>query len=377
MLGCLTEDKSKAIMSEYSDLPRELLVEILVRLPIEDVVKSTAVCKSLCTTDSLFSALFSERVVENYSLCFDNEDVDEYKQLHLPNNVESVSVCFRVAGSINGLVCLVDDMRSYVDNFFLWNPIIKKVVRVPEPGVTSSSHGPFNAFTGFGFDFKTNDYKLLRFVELDRKEPKVEVEIYSLNANCWTSITHIAPKYGLCLTTPRTYGNSFVNGAIHMLAFDRKSGRGRNLILAFDVSEEEVSREIPLPECLSNGYMKLMSTELLKYGQSIAAMTWDWDGMDGNKKVKQIHLWVMKEYGVAMSWTKVFTEVAQLVPRVLFFRQHKERVFVTLDGGLIASLDYKKKHVEVFGDKSVESLRGYPVVDGFVESLVLLDKANA
>ncbi|OMO73789.1 hypothetical protein COLO4_26862 [Corchorus olitorius] len=38
--------KSKATMSDNFNLPQDLFAEILVRLPIEDLVKSTAVCKS-------------------------------------------------------------------------------------------------------------------------------------------------------------------------------------------------------------------------------------------------------------------------------------------------------------------------------------------
>ncbi|OMO97198.1 hypothetical protein COLO4_14803 [Corchorus olitorius] len=380
-------------MPDYSNLPQELLVEIFLRLPIEDVVKSTAVCKSWnsviknpafisthlektisSTNTHLLFRVCPEGVIdpEHYSLRFDNEDVDEYKQLHFPSNkIGSFTGCFRVAGSINGLVCLVDDMRSYVHNFIIWNPIIKKSVRVPSPSVTFTSHGAFDAFIGFGFDSKTNDYKLLRFVELhdDEAEVEVEVEIYSLNANCWRSITHIAPKYGIILKHPKTYGNSFVNGAIHMLACDRKGDRDRNIILAFDVSEE-VFREIPLPNCLSNDPM-IELLKLLKYGQSIAACNWN-----GNEGVKQIEVWVMKEYGVAMSWTKVLTEVAKRVRRVLFFRKNEEILVATEDGS-IASLDTKGQHSKFFGVcSSVESLTGYPVVDSFVESLVLLDKSN-
>ncbi|OMO97145.1 hypothetical protein COLO4_14844 [Corchorus olitorius] len=229
-------------MSDYFNLPEELFAEILARLPIEDVVKSTAVCKSwnsliktptfisahlqktisfnnstnthhllfrICPKESLFQEEYSDdRVGEKYSLRFDNEDVEEYKQLNLPSNVESVNACFRVAGSING--------------------------------------------------------------------------------------------------------------------------------------------------------------------------TSNWDGRDRHgEEVKQNHLWVMKEYGVAMSWTKVFTEVAKSVPRVLFFREDEEQVFVTVEGGWVASLDIKNKSAEVLGVRAVDSLKGYPVIDGFVESLVLLDKANA
>ncbi|OMO90710.1 Ovarian tumor, otubain [Corchorus capsularis] len=156
--------------------------------------------------------------------------------------------------------------------------------------------------------------------------------------------------------------------------------KDRNLILAFDVSEE-VFREIPLPECLSN--VKPMSfIRLPKYGQSIAAMTSEHS--DSIQEVKQT-LWVMKEYGVAMSWTRVFMEVAERVPRVLFLRQYEEQMFVVWEEGSIVSLeerwiasfDIKNKHSENSGVKSVDHILAYPTIDGFVESLVLLDNNNA
>ncbi|XVF04730.1 hypothetical protein REPUB_Repub05bG0110300 [Reevesia pubescens] len=63
----------------------------------------------------------------------------------------------------------------------------------------------------------------------------------------WKRITDIAPKCGLFLGVPRLYDNSFVNGAIHLIAHERKSdGKIRSLLLAFDVCEE-VFNEIPLP----------------------------------------------------------------------------------------------------------------------------------
>ncbi|OMP04969.1 hypothetical protein COLO4_09165 [Corchorus olitorius] len=413
MSDCLPQRKSRATTSDYFDLPQELLLEILVRLPIKDVVKSTAVCKSwnsviknptfisthlektisstntrlllfrICSQKNPHS--FKSDPVEQYSLRFDNEGVDEYKQLHFPiNKFKSAIGCFRVAGSINGLVCLVDDV-SYVHNFYLWNPIIKKAVHVPTavhvPRRYHNQKVLIDAFVGFGFDSKMNDYKLLRYVELNdtypRKEPKVEVEIYSLNANCWRSITHTAPKYDVIFNLPSAYANSFVNGAIHLLACDRKDGRNRNLILAFDMSEE-VFRDIPLPDCWSKNdpvEQKMWShRKLLKYGQSIAAVTWEGDDWGRNEIVT---LWVMKEYGVAMSWTKILTEAGERVPRVLFFRKDEE-VFLTIKDGWIASLDIKNQHSVVFVVHSYESrIVYYPVVDSFVESLVLLDKGNA
>ncbi|OMO57656.1 hypothetical protein COLO4_35208 [Corchorus olitorius] len=78
-----------------------------------------------------------------------------------------------------------------------------------------------------------------------------------------------------------------------------------------------------------------------------------------------------------MSWTKVFGEVAESVPRVLCFRQDEEQVFATVEERWIASVDIKRMDAEFFGVRAVDSFIGYPVIDGFVESLVLLDKPNA
>ncbi|OMO97109.1 hypothetical protein COLO4_14881 [Corchorus olitorius] len=399
-------------MSDYSNLPQELLVEIFLRLPIKDLVKSTAVCKSwnsviknpnfisthlgkaisspdshlllfrLCTWEKPYYSVS----VEHYSLRFDNEDVNEYKQLHFPSNFpRSVSTCFRVVGICNGLVCLVDDVVIHVDdvsscdrdyNYILWNPFIKKAIRLPEPSLRFRIYYGM-AFTGFGFDSKTKDYKLLRFFEMDDKS--IEVELYSLNANRWTSITSIAPNYSPLYRAQYYYGNSFVNGAIHLLACDRNErDRSRNIVLlAFDVSEEVFS-EIPLPDHFSNA--SILRVQLLKYRQSsIATMTWECERKRRSQihweRRSQIHLWVMKEYGVATSWTKVLTstEAGESVARVLFFRQD-EQVFVRMQGGWIASLDIKTKHSKGFGVHSVPSLEEYLVVDSYVESLVLLDK---
>ncbi|OMO97529.1 hypothetical protein COLO4_14558 [Corchorus olitorius] len=292
----------------------------------------------------------------HYSLRFDKKSLDEYKPLPCP----SIDGCrFRAAGSYNGLVCLVEDIDRDGYNCILWNPVINKVIRLPQP----SSRFSIAIITVFGFDSKTNDYKVLRFAQAD---PCIEVEVYSLNANCWTSIsTPIAPKYGLFPSYICRYGKCFVNGAIHLLAYDRNGPRSRNLVLAFDVSEQ-VFTEIPLPECLS--YDDLIDAEVLKYGQSsIATVTRKWG---------HFSLWAMEEYAVATTWTEVWWVMAAegTVSRVLFVRRD-EQVFVPLEGGRIASFDIKTKYLDhIFGVESIGSLEDCLAVDSYVESLVLLDK---
>ncbi|OMO54612.1 hypothetical protein COLO4_36381 [Corchorus olitorius] len=278
-------------MSDYFCLPQDLFVEILVRVPIQDLVKSTVVCKSWNSfiknptfisthLGKTFSStktnlvFFSLCTLEkpSYPLRFDNKDVDEYKQLHFPRKkFRSIGTgCSCVVGTCNGLVCLIiDDSCDRNFKYILWNPVIRKAIRLPDSSVRVCRYGlPFN---GFGFDSKTNDYKLLRLVdELD--DNSVGAQVYSLNTNCWTSIAFFHEPY--------YYGKySFVNGAIHLLARDRKGGRRRNLILAFVVSEQVFS-EIPLPHHLSNASFPRAELQLLKYRQSsIVIMTREYWGL--------------------------------------------------------------------------------------------------
>ncbi|OMO79189.1 hypothetical protein COLO4_24505 [Corchorus olitorius] len=146
-------------MSDYSNLPQGLLVEIFVRLLVEDVVKSTAVCKwwnsviknptfisthlqktiSSTNTNLLLFRLYTWTSEKGgglrYSLRFDNKlALDEYKHLPCPK-IDGCPYRFRVAGSYNGLVCLVEDMESHGYTFILWNPLIKKAIRLLEPRV--------------------------------------------------------------------------------------------------------------------------------------------------------------------------------------------------------------------------------------------------
>ena len=68
-----------------------------------------------------------------------------------------------VIGSSNKIFCLEDFDGSY----FLWNPSIQKAISVPRPntemGIVSID---FIRQHGFGYDPKTDDYKLVRLVYL-------------------------------------------------------------------------------------------------------------------------------------------------------------------------------------------------------------------
>ena len=141
-----------------------------------------------------------------------------------------------------GLSCLglkPTPINTY--NFILWNPCIKKYVRLPNPNFSFMTTDPYTAAVGFGFDSKTNDY------EEGKSTPKVEV--YSLATGKWRVVTAQCPKCAVCDTMlVCLHLQAFVNGALHLVCYKRTQEiRFLYFVLVFDL-EDEVFREISLPK---------------------------------------------------------------------------------------------------------------------------------
>ena len=275
-----------------------------------------------------------------------------------------------MVGTCNGLVCLSDNLNTYIDKLFLWNPCVRKFVKIPSPNieVTFWTHGEFNASIGFGFDAKTNDYKVVRMVSLvmnaDDQRDQPEVEVYSLSTGEWRVISPLLPP--ICVLnsddTP-----AFVNGAMHWIAFRRDDDfKLHHFVLVFDLGDE-VFREILLPEFPEGeGRSELCAG----YGNSIALFL-------GSYYSGFFIIWVMKEYGVASSWTIVLgihnqdIGSGEWVPRPIGFRRNG-KVVLAFKNGKLVSWDLEGKEGKILRITSCMS----PFVDSYVESLVLLDKAT-
>ncbi|XVE50345.1 hypothetical protein DITRI_Ditri01bG0155000 [Diplodiscus trichospermus] len=168
---------------------------------------------------------------------------------------------------------------------------------------------------------RTNDYKLLIVVV---EETLGEAYLFSLNENSWKRVTAISPRYAV----EDEMSSTFVNGATHWVGYQRGKDSG--------------------------------------YRNTILVLKSDWEGGE------QLDVWVMKEYGVVVSWTKLcFTEQSGRIPWVLGFRKDAE-VLLEVDSGEMASLDLNCQQKEHLG---IEAKRRCSFVDSHVESLVLLDKA--
>ena len=124
------------------------------------------------------------------------------------------------------------------------------------------------------------------------------VVLPSLESLDWRLMfTHSPQVNGECVVPPiwgilRRERPAFANGALHWIGLRNDNKR---FVLVFDLGDE-VFRQILLPE-LPSYTGRMVWTRVSVYGNSIA-------GFQRTVGSGQINIWVMKEYGVASSWTK-------------------------------------------------------------------------
>ncbi|XP_023917090.1 F-box protein At3g07870 [Quercus suber] len=335
----LTEEEEEAIL--WDSLPPEILTHILVRLPIKSIITCTCVSKtwkSLILNPAFISThlhhsssnnnnlllfrLYPKPLVEAfddtvpignekevYALYRDDmiTNFNQYTRFDdFPFHRKSCSGIFCVVGTCNGLIFLVDDLNGHCPNFYLWNHCVKKYVRLPFPYLLIASF--YTVAVGFGFDFKTNDYKVVMFVTRGRgyshdhedegeSPPEVEVEIYSLATGKWREATAERPKCPVRDTViVHLRLQAFVNGALHLVCYKTTPEiKFLYFVLVFDL-EDKVFREIPLPKHSNMFFWKWVS--IMAFGNSITVFK-------PGYSVDTPNIWVLKNYSDASSWTKI------------------------------------------------------------------------
>ena len=200
-------------MSDY--LPEEVVLQILCRLPVKSLIRFRCVSKlwnSLITT----SAFIDSHLTQSLSLPSNSNKlivsrgdfraidiyefkVDIYEFIHGGNNDSDSSFhqfqnvefplsfsYFKLIGSVNGLFCLCEK-----EQIILWNPCIRKFITLPKTKTKCA------VIYGFGFDARTNDYKVVSIAT----KPRCLVEVYSLKEGDWRKeklVLAVRFRLGLC-----------------------------------------------------------------------------------------------------------------------------------------------------------------------------------
>ncbi|XP_012854989.1 PREDICTED: F-box/kelch-repeat protein At3g06240-like [Erythranthe guttata] len=285
------------------NLPPEIVIEILSRLSIRTIGTCKRVRKSwrdLLQTrqfaDSHLSKSVQGLVVShNYTrfhvLAFEDELDLEDPDIHC-NPLATFDSCklfiniFDVKASVNGLLFL-HPMSSTATDYYICNPITREFFEFPFEPRLFYIYFYETVNYGFGVSKVTGQYKVVRIVDV----MKPICHIYtlgtgkSLGKGKWRRIDPGPP-----LGKNKHSTGAFLNGCLHWFVEDSKNS---NLISCFDLETETFSTFSHPPVSMFKSYEVLVAL-----GDCLCICD--------NRGEHEIAFWMMKEYGNDESWTKEF-----------------------------------------------------------------------
>ncbi|XP_058202602.1 F-box/kelch-repeat protein At3g23880-like [Rhododendron vialii] len=249
------------------NLPYEINVEILLRLPVKSLLRF----RLLETTD--FHRDFKSCSIPSIMR---HEQSDTAASVDWPF-VESPNR-FWIEGSCDGLVCLHTGKKKTI---FLWNPSTKKYRKLPSITIPYD----WSPGCGLGYDSFTDDYKVVLVLNggSNRDYHLNKVAVYTLRADSWRRIADF--PHSIIMAGK----GKFVSGALHWTVSDGSS----KLIVSLDLAKETYG-EVSQPDYNRDG--GLLSTMDVLSGYLCMLCKYPRAHVD---------LWVMKEYGKTESWTKL------------------------------------------------------------------------
>ncbi|KAF9626455.1 hypothetical protein IFM89_034389 [Coptis chinensis] len=227
----------------------EIISDIFLRLPIEDLMRCKSVCKTWHILISKDSDFINLQI--NKALCQPSRIIPFI-------NLE-FGYRYRVACSYNGLLCIASDKLGF-DPIYIYNPITGERKELPE--IDPKLFGKYEVLFGFGFDQIHKKYKVVCVYRL----------YYCHCRDCSRYITEGPVTTGLIITEGESSWRKlkfpyqvnfrsksqtvFLDGAFHWLVDREEITNGSVRILALDISNEKfhtinLPPSIELPDSLS------------------------------------------------------------------------------------------------------------------------------
>ncbi|KAK1420311.1 hypothetical protein QVD17_21809 [Tagetes erecta] len=365
------------------NLPFEIQLEIMKKLPVKSLIQFRSVSKTWkYTIDSThFISTYSSQAPhllvshEHDSIYISIADDHNFPQHQLSLTTPQLIHHCDTIDSSHGLLCLYIDYLSFHPTHFkmnmvvLWNVSIRKLVGVVVPNV---GNGMFKTEVGFGVCRETVDPKIVKITYIDN-EKDVEtvtsipwqVEVFSLSDGVWRLPYNNLPRKSIRLTHVQVA----LDGFIYWLAENRirmdNENKTCSLIVSFDMTSEEF-REVRLPDCLAqtarcNLYMSKLRESLVVVEQSVEANNLDFV------------VWIMED-GVSKSFTKLFggNVYTPEYAWVLGFRNNGEVIIEIIDDGAGKLVVYEPSS-EHINDLGIINMKWSLSVCSYKETLLLLD----
>ncbi|KAL4559630.1 hypothetical protein LXL04_031773 [Taraxacum kok-saghyz] len=265
-------------------LPSEMIEAILGRLPAKSLCRFKSVSKQWCwlISDPLFIKnqlrlnnhhIPTKLILHSYAGRLYSIDINKISNDRAVTAEELIiwrplSSWGEMLGSCDGLVLAIDK----VDYVYLINPTIREVSKVPFVPLGHWYDG--EDMLGFGYDSSIDSYKII-LISLRWREKDSDFTKMMVLPN---------PPYKILSSSP--FMGIFMNGNIHWLIKTPLIW----LIIAFSLANEGFT-EIKFPNLFD--YEIDGCKKLFVIGGKLGFRT------------KSNDLWVMEEYGVGESWTKI------------------------------------------------------------------------
>ncbi|KAK7282286.1 hypothetical protein RIF29_10940 [Crotalaria pallida] len=389
----------REMVKQREFLPLELVSNILSRLPAKDLMKCKLVCKSwyILITDPYF--------ITNYYAFYNNLMHCQTQERHLLVIRRPFLSSHKTFISL--LSCILDEPKAHISSklfnfskeynsdhkywteimgpcngiYFLlgnpnimMNPSISQFKTLPQSYLTGPQGTYFlTEHAGFGFDSKTNDYKVvvikdLWLMETDERKPMHwTAELYSLNSNSWRELDAdgLPPPIEIWGSS-KVY--TFVNNCCHWWGFVDEYGRKEDVVLSFDMVNE-VFRKIKVPIIRESSKEAFATLAPFEEAATIGVIVFP---VQGTEK-KSFDVWVMRDYWDDGSWIKKYSVgPIEMIYKIVGFYGSNQFLWVDKDEGLIfyEADSQQIKYLQVNGKNDSLGATLY------MESLVSLQRRN-
>ncbi|KAK1381931.1 F-box domain-containing protein [Heracleum sosnowskyi] len=320
-----------------NDLPEELVIEILLCLPVQSLLRFKVVCREWRShiSNPKFVKRHNVRTTTNpkhdyliisYNYHYRSSDPDRLCvininpphraiSLNLPTSISHDN--FDVVGSCNGLLCLDYKRsterpywRSPTKKLYLWNPATGKAKELPRCNISIMTEN-YDVSLGFGFDFASSDYKVVRTAIRKKKKDSLEnrVEVYSLKKNSWKNI-EVDSEFdvGDCWRS-----SAFVMGSLYWIS--KKQGYS---LLSFNLESENFCIIPSLPAGIS------CISDIFEFKESVAVRDFS------TRKI--INIWTLNDDSC---WIKKLTINSAIIENKVGYLMTGEFVGLNCDNELV------------------------------------------
>lgn len=320
-------------MTEIMDLPIELIVNIFLHLDAKPLMLLKSVCKSWYSLISSpqFAGLHLDHTLaqSNPKLRFvfsaphlSSAEFDTFDRVTELDNPFRSQGFAHVVGACHGLLCLCNyDLHLTI---LLYNPTTqtyKKLPFLPKPSSLSHRYS-----FGFGYVGESRDYKFVRILQTNEGMGpfKSQVMVYSLKSDSWVR----GPDVPCPFVSFREDG-VLVNSTLHWVHEIVLKDEKHYSIIGFCLGNNSFN-EVPLP---------MFEEQFINFRVGVldgclCLMVNDLDFSD---------IWVMKEYGVVESWTRLLkvkqSQQLMFLEWPIAYSLNQEKLFLQLNTWRVVSLD--------------------------------------